>query len=200
MSHYASMLATQAHDRLIAAFGPRFKTYRKTPMLQVQPVDLPLLGVYIMREQGVPIGDANHTEPRFRSTLTMGISGAIWADTDDQNKLYQLEQTMSEVNDILLSDAKFVTLVEGFSGIDRQSQYAKVGEITLFEIRVELQMVYADWYPPKVVDDFNTLHVTTQYPPNVDPDTVLEIIRVYELNVAARVRAGANGGQVPPPH
>jgi len=194
MSHYATMIATQAHDNLVAGFGARFKTYRKSPMLQVQPSDLPLLGVYILREQRTPMGNANHAEPKFKHSLTLGFSGAVHADTDDQNKLYQLEETMSELDDILLTNPKFVTLVEGFTGMDRQSQYAKVGETTLFEIRVEMQMEFSGWFDPLVPDDFNTLHVTTEYPPGVDPEAVMQIIRVYEMN---RARAGLNGGQRP---
>jgi hypothetical protein len=194
MSEYAIQIVTAAHDLLAVHFGARFKTYRKTPMLQVQPSDLPLLGIYILREQGIPLGDANHAEPKFKSTLTVGFSGAVHADTDDQNKLYQLEETMSEVLDVLLTNPKFVNLAEGFTGTDRQSQYAKVGETTLFEIRIELQALYDSWFDPVVVDDFNTLHITNQYPPGVDPDTVLQIIRVYELNTARR---RSNGGQRP---
>ena len=197
MSLYAIMLADTAYDLLVAEFGARFKTYRKTPMMQVNPGDLPMLGVYILREQGAAIGNANHTEPRFQNTLTLGVSGAIHADTDDQNKFYVLERSMAEVADALLSNPRFVKLTEGFPSADRISQYAKVGETTLFEIRVELQVAYSSWFPPKVDDDFNTLHVTLQYPPGVDPDTVQEIIRVYELNENARQSKRLNGGQDP---
>jgi hypothetical protein len=207
MSHYASMIATQAHDKLKAGFGARFKTYRKTPMLQVQPTDLPLLGVYILRERRTPMGNANHAEPKFKHDLTLGFSGAIHADTDDQNKLYALEEWMSELDDILLTDPKFVTLVEGFTAMDRQSQYAKVGETTLFEIRVEMQMEFSGWFDPKVEDDFNTLHIESRYPSiDADPDEVLQIIRQYDLTQnelkaalsnAARTKAGLNGGHRP---
>lgn len=200
MSHYASMIATQAHDYLAASFGPRFKTYRKSPMLQVTPADLPLLGVYILREQRTPMGSANHAEPKFKHSLTLGFSGGVHAETDDQNKLYQLEEAMSEVDDILLTNPKFVNLVEGFTGMDRTSQYAKVGETTLFEIRVEMVMEFSGWFDPLVPDDFNTLHLTMQYPPDVDPDTVLQIIRIYEMNQNAKSKAGRpNGGQAPHP-
>ena len=75
MSVQAIKIATAAHDLLVAHFGPRFKTYRKTPMLQVSSGDLPLLGVYIMREQGTAAGDANHAEPDFQTTLTLGEIG-----------------------------------------------------------------------------------------------------------------------------
>ena len=198
MSHYATMVATAAHDLLQRGFGAQFKTYRKTPMLQVSPSDLPLLGVYILREQRTPMGNANHAEPKFKHSLTLGFSGAVHADTDDQNRLYKLEQVMSEVDDVLLTNPKFVRLVEGFTGMDRTSQYAKVGETTLFEIRVEMVMEFSGWFDPVVVDDFNTLHVTTAYPPGVDPDTVMQIIRIYEINQNAKSKAGRhNGGQAP---
>ena len=65
MSRYAIIVADTAHDLLAAEFGPRFKTYRKTPMMQVKPGDLPLLGVYILREQSPALGNANHAEPKF---------------------------------------------------------------------------------------------------------------------------------------
>jgi hypothetical protein len=182
MSHYASMMQKEALRLLQLGFGSRFRTYRSTPALQVQPSDLPMLGVYILRERRTPMGHANHAEPKFKHELTMGLSGAVQADTDDQNSLNALEEMMSEADDILLRNPKFVKLVEGWTGMDRQSQYAKVGETTLFEIRVELVCEFSGWFDPIVEDDFNLLHLTLQYPPDVDPDSVLKIIRVYEFN------------------
>jgi hypothetical protein len=198
MSHYASMMQAETMNRLKAGFSSRFKTYRNTPALQVTPQDLPMLGVFIMRERRTPEGNANHAEPKFKHELTLGLSGAVHAETDDQNKLDALEQWMSEADDILFTDPKFVKLVEGFTGMDRQSQYAKVGETTLFEVRVEIQCMFTGWFDPKVTDDFNTLHVTLQYPPNVDPASVLEIIRIYEINQNIKQsKAGLNGGHAP---
>ena len=49
-------------------FGTRFKTYRVTPMLQVQPSDLPVLGIYNLRQKSTPWGNANHAEPKFQDT------------------------------------------------------------------------------------------------------------------------------------
>jgi hypothetical protein len=207
MSHYASMMQTEAMRLLQAGFGARFKTYRNTPALQVQPTDLPLLGVYILRERRIGMGP-NHAEPKFKHELTLGFSGGEWADTDDQNKLLGLEAMMSELDDILLTNAKFVMLVEGFTGMDRQSQYAKVGETTLFEIRVEMVMEFTGWFDPVVNDDFNTLHIETRYPSvDTDPDEVMQIIRQYDLtqneitaalSKAAKSKAGlSNGGRRP---
>jgi hypothetical protein len=208
MSHYASMIQTEAMRLLQAGFGARFKTYRNTPALQVQPTDLPLLGVYILRERRMGMGP-NHAEPKFKHELTLGFSGGEWADTDDQNKLLGLEAMMSELDDMLLTNPKFVKLVEGFTGMDRQSQFAKVGETTLFEIRVEMVMEFTGWFDPVVEDDFNTLHIETRYPSvDTDPAAVLQIIRQYDLTQnevasalkrAAQTKAGRyNGGHRPP--
>ena len=182
MSHYASIVATKAFDLAMRGFGTRFKTYRKTPMLQVGPGDLPLLGIYILREQRAALGNANHAEPKFKHSVTLGFSGAVHAETEDQDKLYGLEELMSELDDILLTNSKFVNLTEGFTSMDRQSQYAKVGETTLFEIRVEMVFEFTSNFPPKVEDIFETLHVTTQFPDKEHADAgTPQIVREYEI-------------------
>jgi hypothetical protein len=182
MSHYATMVHNKAMELAVAGFGTRFKTYRKTPMMQVIPSDLPMLGIYILREQRTPMGNANHAEPKFKHLMTLGFSGAVHAETEEQNQLYELEQWMSELDDVLLTNSKFVNLTEGVTGMDRQSQYAKVGETTLFEIRVEMVLEFSSNFPPKVVDDFETLHVTTQFPDKAHADSgTPQIIREYEI-------------------
>jgi hypothetical protein len=182
VSHYASIVQKKAMAYAQAAFGTRFKTYRNTPMLQVQPTDLPLLGVYILRERRSPNSHANHAEPRFHHDMTLGFSGAIHAETAEQNQLYKLEEWMSELDDVLLSNPKFVILTEGIEAMDRQSQYAKVGETTLYEIRVEMTLRFSSNYPPGVIDDFNMLHVETQFPDREHAEAgTPQIIRVYDL-------------------
>jgi hypothetical protein len=169
-------------DRAKAGFGSRFKTYRNTPALQVQPGDLPMLGIYILRERRVQDSHANHAEPRFLHELTLGFSGAIWAETDDQNKLLELEELMSELDEILLTDSTFVRLTEGVTEMDRQGQYAKVGETTLFEIRVEMKIPFRSYFPPRVDDMLERVVVDTQYPDKEHADAgTPQIHRVYEL-------------------
>jgi hypothetical protein len=182
LSSYASKLQKEAMRLAMAGFGTRFKSYRNTPAMQVQPSDLPMLGVYILREKRQQDSHANHAEPRFLHELTLGFSGAVWAETDDQNKLLALEEMMSELDEILLTNAKFVMMTEGFTSMDRQSQYAKVGETTLFEIRVEITIPFRSYFPPKVEDMLERVHVTTKYPDqeHVDAGTP-QIIREYDI-------------------
>ncbi|MCA1452843.1 hypothetical protein I6F35_06360 [Bradyrhizobium sp. BRP22] len=183
MSHYASTVQLKAMELAQAGFGARFKTYRLTPMLQVQPGDLPILGVYILREQRAQDGHANHAEPHFKHTLTLGFSGGVHVETDKQEQIPPLEEWMSELDDILLSDPDFVSLTEGVAAMDRVGQFAKVGETTLYEIRVEMVLEFSSRFPPKVVDDFNTVVVTTQFPDEEHAEGgTPQITRVYELD------------------
>ena len=183
MSHYASIVHGMAYDLLVAGFGATFKTYRKTPMLQIQPGDLPVLGIHILRERREQDGFANEGEPHFKHMLTMGFSGAVHVQTDQQDELNALEETMSMLDDLLLSDPRFVNLTEGVTSMDRISQYAKVGETTLFEVRVEMTTEFSGRWEPNITDDFNTIHVESRYPSwNTDPAAVQQVIVQYDIN------------------
>jgi len=164
-------------------FGPRFKTYRVTPMMQVQPTDLPVLGIYMLRQKSTPWGNANHAEPKFRHEAVYGFSAGIHAETADQNQIYALEDTVSEMLNMVFSRPALVNLMEGFEAMDRTSQYAKVGETTLYEIRVEVNASYEGNYPPIVDDLLEKIVVTTQFPDkeHVDDGTP-QLTRVYELD------------------
>jgi hypothetical protein len=165
-----------------AWYGTRFKTYRLTPMLQVTPQDLPLLGIYILRERR-DRQQANQSMPLFNEVLTLGISGGVHVPTDEQNQMSALEAIMSELDYVLLEDSRFIVLSEGISSMDRTSQFAKVGETTLYEIRVEMMLQNSSYHPPRVVDLFERLHVTTQFPDQAHVDSgTPQIVREYELD------------------
>jgi hypothetical protein len=164
MSHYAITLQQKALSLLQIGFGAQFKTYRQTPMLQVQPGDLPVLAVHILRERRLPDGQSNQTMPKFIHDLTLGFSGAVHVETDKQNQISDLEEWMSTVDDILLSDPSFTRMMEGVTAMDRVGQYAKIGETTLFEIRVEMNVQFRSYFDPRVPDDFKSVRITTQFP------------------------------------
>lgn len=164
MSLTASKVQTKAMELAQTHFGSRFKTYRNTPMLQVTPADLPVLGVYILRERRGENSHANHGEPAFKHQLTIGFSGGVHVETDRQNELNYLESWMNELDDVLLTNSKFVNLTEGIISMDRVAQFAKVGETTLYEIRVEMVMEFSSWWPPVVPDILEKVVVDTQFP------------------------------------
>ena len=187
MSHYAITLQQASLERLKVAFGATFKTYRQTPMLQVQPGDLPILAVHILRERRSPDGQGTQTSPRFIHDLTLGFSGAVNMENDKQDEINALEQWMATIDDILLSDATFTRLWEAVLGMDRVGQYAKVGETTLFEIRVEMNLQFRSYFEPRVPDDLKVIHIETQFPDKAHVDSgTPQLDRVYELQTGTK--------------
>jgi hypothetical protein len=187
MSHYANTLQAKALALLQVGFGTVFKTYRMTPMLQVQPGDLPILGVYILRERRVPDGQPNQTTPKFIHDLTLGFSGGVHMETDKQDQISALEEWMATVDDILLSDPSFVRMTEGILAMDRVGQYAKVGETTLFEIRIEMNIQFRSYFEPRIPDELKVIHIETQFPDKAHVDSGTEQIeRVYELQTGTK--------------
>jgi hypothetical protein len=182
MSHWANTIHARALELLKIGFGTTFKTYRQTPMLQVQPGDLPILAVHVLRERRAPDGQPNQTTPKFIHDLTLGFSGAVHVETDKQDQIHDLEEWMATLDDILLSDPSFVRLTEGVTAMDRVGQYAKIGETTLFEIRVEMNIQFRSNFPPRVPDDLKVIHVTTQFPDKAHADSgTPQLEREYEI-------------------
>jgi hypothetical protein len=182
MTPWAIQMRAKTLAMAQAWYGTRFKTYRLTPMLQVTPTDLPVFGVYYLRERR-QWPQPEQSMPKFDEALTLGLSGGFHVETDKQNELSSLELAMSEIDEWLLRDSSFLKPTKGISEMDYTAQFAKVGETTLYEIRVALTVLNDSYHPPKVVDDFKTLHVTTQYPDKAHVDSgTPQIDRVYELD------------------
>lgn len=182
MSTYAIEIADKAMALLRAkTFDPAFKTFKRTPMRQVAPGDLPLLGVYILRETRSPDGDENAGEPRFFHRLHLGIAGAVSA-ADDGSQFVALEAMMAGIDDCLLTDPTFIRMIEGIEQMDRRSQYAIMGETPLAEIQIEMVVTFRSYWPPVVPDDYRTLHVETRYPKkDTDPGAVQQVVEQYDI-------------------
>ena len=161
-----------------------WKQVRRTPMLQVQPDDLPSLGVYLLREQWAPDGDANAGEPRFIHDLSIGLSGAI-AITGSDAQLIALDVLMNDLCAKLLSDTTFIVMVEGVNGIDRRLSFTKDSETPMAEIMMEMRVGFRSQWPPLVVDDLNEIHVTTALKPGDTQEEIdqrIQIFREYDLS------------------
>jgi hypothetical protein len=189
MSHWANLIHQTAMQLVQVGFGTTFKTYRLTPMLQIQPGDLPVLAVHILREKRVPLGDENVGPPKFIHDLTLGFSGAVQVETQEQDQINALEEWMSTLDDILFCDPSFVNLTEGFTAMDRVGQYAKVGETTLFEIRIEMNIRFPSTFEPRIKDVLATVDIKTQVPDGTPP-----LEQVYKLAALKRT----NGSRPPP--
>ena len=179
MSSYAIVIADKAFE-LLAIAGSQFKKFRRAPMVQMTPADLPALGVFILRETREPDGDANAGEPRFIHRLHLGISGSI-ALSDEGEQLIALEAMMADIDDKLLTSVAFVSLIEGVLSMDRKSQYSVMGETTLAEIQIEMIVTFRSTWPPVVVDDFLSMHSTTKYPDGGDPASTEQVVAEYDI-------------------
>jgi hypothetical protein len=185
MSDYAIQIADEAFALLSTGLAASFTSFRRTPMLTAESKDLPVLGVYILREQRTALGDSNAGVPKFQHRLTLGFSGAIKVESDEENQLTDLEDVMSQIDDLLLRAPAFVNLTEGIDSMDRLSQYAKIGEVSVAEIRIEMVLTWKEEFEPIIPDDLNVVHITTQYPGDrsaTEDAGVLQITTEYELN------------------
>jgi hypothetical protein len=198
MGHYASKVQMKAMELAQAYFGSRFMTYRLTPMLQVQPGDLPILGVYLLREQRIEDSQANQGEPAFKHTMTLGFSGGALVDTEKQELLPSLENMMSELDDVLLTNPTFIILTEGIVSMDRTAQFAKVGETTLYEIRVEMSLQFSSRWEPIVPDMLEKVVVDTQFPDAEHADSgTMQIHREYVLETTTTTTTKKAGPREP---
>jgi hypothetical protein len=182
MSDYATLVATHTFDLISTQFQAEFTTFRKTPMLQINKADLPIMGVYILREQRSADGDANVGVPKFLHHLTLGIAGAVSVESDAEGEFLGLEDTMTAIDEFLLRKKSWLDLIEGVVSMDRKSQYSKVGEVSLAEIRVEMVVQFRSQYEPVIEDDFLTMHVKTAYPTAATTDSeVLQVEAEFDI-------------------
>src|SRR5882724_4961884 len=107
MSNYAVVLSDKASDILFEALRSEFRTFRRTPVATLNPDDLPILAVFVTRERRVADGDANQGEPKFIHNMTLAVAGSVSIMTDDENRMMNLEQTMTQAEDLILTNAKF---------------------------------------------------------------------------------------------
>lgn len=176
MSNDAVDIADKAMDALQAGFVSTFTTFRRQPMLQMTPDELPALGVFIMRERRTADGDANAGPVQFVCDLTLGVSISAAIRSDDLDQLSWVEDRCSDVDALLFENPEFMGMVESVISTDRVSQYAQQGETALSEIRLEIVVRYRQLFKPVLVDDFKTLHIETRYPSkDVDPAEVQQV-------------------------
>lgn len=161
--------------------------------LQIQPKSIPFAGVYFIEETLVPDGDANAGEVRFRSNARYGIS-VIIQNNDAVAAEDKLDEAMDMI-DVLFADptlynwiaADGLPMIQGYIRGSRSHQFGSVGqdnELPIAELRFDLTCDLGTFmYPPKVTDDFEVLHVKTQYPwgTQAEIDSVQQVVAEYDI-------------------
>ncbi len=162
-SKYGVFLAEETLRVIQEGMSDKFRSFRRLPMQQVGETDLPVLGVYILRERRRTTGDGG--PPSFINELTLGISGGVrLEDHDEEQPRLDLDEWMSDIDDLLFTNAAWVKLSENVLSTDRTSQYSKEGEISMAEVRVEMVLQFRTSYEPVVPDMLETVRIKTSYP------------------------------------
>jgi hypothetical protein len=142
-----------------------FKTFRRTPMLTLQPETMPCLSIYLLRDLRTPDGDANAGPPRFKHMVHVGFSGAVLANNEDKH-LLQIDKSMSYIDTVLLNDPTFVAMIEGVEQIDRRYVFSRAGELPLSEIQKEYVFSFRSTFEPQGLPDFEGVEVQAAPWPN----------------------------------
>jgi hypothetical protein len=173
--------ATAIRDMAFLMFerSPGYKTIRKTTVRQLQPDDLPALTFFIASEQMVPDGDANVGEPRFESTITIGISVTRgFSDPVELDGLVDVDVDLIEAT--LLTSTTFLSLFEACTGITRQRLYPQQGETYFAELRLQMSFLTRVHFDPVAPNDFLDAVVRTR-PLGTNPEND-DIYNEYRAN------------------
>ena len=158
-------------------------TARKTKMLQIQPENLPFLGVFIVDEVQLPDGDANAGHIAFIHTLRLAISVMI-QNNDDVACEAKLDQAYWAINNTLWRDPYIMNMLDtwrpGVGGnpdntrvesIDRgvrRHMFGNAGldnETPIAELQYELTVRHRAEFAPVITDDLLKIHLTTGIKP-----------------------------------
>ena len=168
-SHDLLRLHGARQDRIQAGGADILRQWRvhsqHQPAKQVQPENVPFLGVYMVDETTTPDGDANVGEVRFHSVATIGIS-VIVQNNDASAASAKLDQAWGEIerlfDDPTVYNWKNVgkpneVAIQSFDRGQRTHVYGDIGQenaIPIAELRYNLQcnLGVID-YEPTIVDD-----------------------------------------------
>lgn len=175
----ADMIWSAAYERLVAKVGG-FKTYSRTPALNIEPQDLPLFAVYLLRdrEQGIA---PTMGEPTFKQYCHLGIAGMILQSNVD-SQLQTLAAKLMASRLALYTDPSFMRLIDGIESSDTRLQFGRTGELGTAEYQMELVVCFETVWPPNVVDDYLRLHLETRFPPPLtDPLATPQVVRAWDI-------------------
>jgi hypothetical protein len=177
MSSEAFVVRDKIMARLRAmTFFNGFTKFSTNTSEQIQPENVPFLGVYFINEDMTPDGDANVGEVKFKSSATYGISVVVQNNdaAAAENKLDAAWAAFSKIFiDPTLYNWKNVgkpneVAIQAYTRGNRSHVFGSVGKenaIPIAEMRFNLtcDLGVID-YPPVIDDDFLLIHVKTQYP------------------------------------
>jgi hypothetical protein len=180
-------------------------TKRRCKQLQVQPQDLPYLGVYIVDELMVPDGDLNAGEVRFHHTLRIGFSVVIQNNDPIESEL-KLDQSFWAIMQRIWPDQYIMNRLDTMAyghptqtmpnpdnvrveGIARGTRRHVWGsnqlnnEMPIAEMQYDVSCIYRTNWPPVITDNLNIIQVESQPETGDPPNMVQSITSVYDFTL-----------------
>jgi hypothetical protein len=146
---------------------PTIKTLAQTPLYVVNAEDLPRM--MMTADTDMPYwGDPTAGPPKFEPTMTFYFSLVIAGSVEDED-LIELNATMDMVENVLLTDPKFLKQVRGFSNMRRQNpSFSTIHETNVCELRQSISfLMHQIMFLPTINDYFKTLGIIAKPAPQV---------------------------------
>jgi len=171
-------------------FFHKFKKFGFTRAYQVQPTDLPFVGVYLLPDTGRADGDANAGAPKFVHSCEIGMS-VILPNIEADELENALDAAYDAITIGLLADEKFMQMgplskynIEGVNHISKIITYGTVGnqnEMPIGELQLNMTFVYRFDYPPEILDILETVHLETVYPSLEKAESTQQVKLVIDI-------------------
>ncbi|BCP53786.1 hypothetical protein K32_24030 [Kaistia sp. 32K] len=156
--HAAQLLGT------LPGFAGRVQANAILPM---KAADLPCIRCTLLGRTMSPDGDATAGEPKFISSLRLGISALINADAVDalDTSLYQATEDML---DVLLTSPAWLASFEAITAIEASyhmvDQASSNAELLMAEARLIITIRMGEAFEPVLPDSFQRLHMASNRP------------------------------------
>jgi hypothetical protein len=198
---YAWVLHGAIYDAVAAM--PLFTNFtkRKVDDTQIQPEEIPLLGVYYDERQG-PDGDINVGTIRF--THDLRISFSVMVQNNDAAACKQkLDECYWAIFQRLWTDQYLTSLIDTrnphvgnvgtpgnirFEGVERSSVRfnfgRKLNEMAVGEVRYEFWLKHRSYWLPLVPDDLEHIHFEARPKVNGyydDPNAIIPVLGEWDM-------------------
>lgn len=187
---YSLVLRDMFFDKLAAA--PYFATFtkRKSSALQIQPQNLPYLGVYLGDEGMTTDGEGNQSYIRFTHTLRIMFSVKI-VNNDPDDCERKLDQAFWAICNTLWRDPYLTNMLDttpygsGMTGTPDNTRFESIqrgmrrhrwgataldNETPLGELEYDVSIVYRSEFAPVIADDLLQISLTTGVKPGETPE------------------------------
>jgi hypothetical protein len=178
---YGYVIRDMLLDKLVTAPFYQGFSVRRSRQLPTQPNQLPMLGVYLIKEDMSPDGDPNHGDIEMIHNLTIGFS-VIVVNNDPEATQKKLNQAYWVIMNWLWRDQYLMNMIDtraypgGIGNPDNVriegllngnwrmvDHPPQTNETPMSELRYEQTLKYRAEYTPVITDDLLLIHQETAH-------------------------------------